>query len=452
MTQCISDSLSSKISHVSDAPYHESFDLYDKHDSEAEVETTVNNIKNPAKCIDRYHNDFITSAQSNKLIKFLDNCDQFSEKNESGHSVALFGYPYHYNGSKHSDEPVDIPQPILQVIDDINAQYPEAIINSCLVNKYAGPDSHLPQHADNEYTIEPGSRIFTVSLGKKVNVKFTEIHCKDSPVVEQTVQPNSLYVMSQISQSYWEHEINKCTAFDDTDVRYSLTFRHVSRKFLHSAIIVGDSNTQSLRFGEGKGTFGHNIPGRRVKAIHIEDINPADCCGYKNIFVHCGINNIKHHSIRSPENVTACFELFKNKIDIIRTLCPNSKIVISPILPTKDREWNVRALYFNKLLFGYENRANGKILTHDFNEFCDISGMLAASMGRFKKPSDTLHLGANGISLLVKLIRDCVHNSGKISSDRLFNDVVRGNSSGVSRDRKSHHGLAKPTQSSFAAT
>ena len=78
--------------------------------------------------------------------------------------------------------------------------------------------------------------------------------------------------MSRTSQSYWEHEIGKCKDFDNTDVRFSLTFRHVSRKFLNSAVVIGDSNTQSLRFGEGKGTFGHNIPGRRVKAIHIEDI------------------------------------------------------------------------------------------------------------------------------------------------------------------------------------
>lgn len=92
----------------------------------------------------------------------------------------MFGYPYHYNGSNHSDEPVDIPDRISQVIDGINEQYPDAIINSCLVNKYTGPESHLPRHADNEYTIEPGSQIFTVSLGKGVKVKFTEIHSKDN--------------------------------------------------------------------------------------------------------------------------------------------------------------------------------------------------------------------------------------------------------------------------------
>ena len=215
-------------------------------------------------------------------------------------------------------------------------------------------------------------------------------------------------------------------------------------------MVIGDSNTQSLRFGEG--TFGHNIPGQCVKAIHIEDINPEERCGYKNIFLHCGINNIKHHSIHGPKNVSACFELLKNKMDIIQTLSPKSKVIVSPILPTKNRDWNVRALSFNKLLFDYENKSNGKIQTHDFNRFCDFTGKLAESMGRYKKPSDPLHLGAGGIRLLVKLIRDCVYSSDKVTSGRLYNDVLRGNSSGVSRVRNSHHGVVEQSQSSFALT
>ena len=196
-----------------------------------------------------------------------------------------------------------------------------------------------------------------------MKVKFTEIHSNNPTIVKQTAHPNSLYVMSRTSQSYWEHEIDKCTDFSDTDVRYSLTFRYISQRFLRSAVELGDSNTQSLRFGEGAGTFGHKIPGRRVEAIHIEDINPEDCCGYKNIFLHCGINNIKHHSIHGPKNVSACFELLKNKMDIIQTLSPKSKVIVSPILPTKNREWNERALLFNKLLFDYEN----KWVLHTYN-------------------------------------------------------------------------------------
>ena len=442
----ISNSLSSN--KVDDNQHHNYEILYgDNNHCDVSSDHVV--VDNPTNCVDNYLCDFITSDEADKLTQFLDNCNQFSEKLETGHSVALFGYPYHYTGSSHSDEPVDIPAPISHVIDCINKSelYSDCIINSCLVNKYIGPEAELPTHSDDEYTIEPGSNIFTVSLGKEVNVKFTEIH--SDGIIEKTVQPNSLYVMSGPSQSYWQHQIEKSKHFSALDVRYSLTFRHVSNKYMRSTVVLGDSNTQSLRFGEGKGTFGHNIPGRRIQSIHIDDINPIDCCGYKNIFLHCGINNIKRHSVRGSKDISVCFELLKNKIDIIRKLGPKSNIVVSPILPTKNHELNERSVFFNTLLFDYEKNSNGKFTTHDFNDFLDNNGKLSDHMGRFKKPSDPLHLGAHGILKLVKLIRTCVYGSQKITSNRLFTDVVKGDVSGCVG---SPHGVAKHSPSSSAST
>ena len=241
----------------------------------------TDHINNPTKCVDKYMCDFISDGESQNLIEFLNNCSEFSENPENGHSVALFGYPYHYTGSMHSDIGTDIPDPIVQLIQKIENEYPgtELNLNSCLINKYCGPESNLPRHSDNESTIEPGSSIFTISLGTKVDVMFTEIYNPDT-VVKQTVAPNSLYAMSHKSQTYWEHEIKKCNSFASSDIRYSLTFRHVSKKYSKSSIIIGDSNTYNLKFGEGVGTFGHNIPGKRVEAYTIGDINPTDCCGY----------------------------------------------------------------------------------------------------------------------------------------------------------------------------
>ena len=446
----ISNKLSSNVCNVVD-DQHQHVNLYD---NDHGTQSNYIDIKNPTKCVDNYVCDFITSDQANKLTEFLDNCNQFSEKNETGHSVALFGYPYHYTGSSHSDEPVDIPAPISRLIDTINENelYSEAVINSCLVNKYSGPDAELRQHSDNEHSIEPGSDIFTVSLGKEVKVKFTETHSGSPNVIEKTAQPNSLYVMSGPSQSYWSHEIEKCQHFSDTDVRYSLTFRHVSKKYLRSTVIIGDSNTQSLRFGEGKGTFGHNIPGRHVRAIHIGDIDPVDCCGYKNVFLHCGINNVKRHNVRGSNDVFSCFELLRSKIDIIQKLCPKSKIVVSPILPTKDLDLNKRAMFFNSLLFEYEKNSSTQFTTHDFNVFLDSSGKLSDYMGRFKKPSDSLHLGANGILTLVKLIRTCVYGSDKVKSNRSYTDVVKSNISDVSGVGVSPHGVVEHSPSSSATS
>ena len=113
--QSISNSLFSKLSNVGNTPEYQ----YDSSDLSDSGISTANEIKNTTKCVDNYVCDFISSDQSNKLVEFLDNCDQFSDKKESGHSVAMFGYPYHYTGSSHSDEPVDIPDPIQQVIEKL---------------------------------------------------------------------------------------------------------------------------------------------------------------------------------------------------------------------------------------------------------------------------------------------------------------------------------------------
>ena len=104
-------------------------------------------------------------------------------------------------GSKHGAKVgTDIPAPISEVLELIKSKYPDKELNSCLVNKYVGPDSSLSRHSDNEPTIDPESDVCTVSLGSKATVKFTEIH--GSARAELTVEPRSLYRMSRRSQGF----------------------------------------------------------------------------------------------------------------------------------------------------------------------------------------------------------------------------------------------------------
>ena len=168
--------------------------------------------------------------------------------------------------------------------------------------------------------------------------------------------------------------------------------------------------------------------------MHISDINPAVCCGYKNIFIHCGINDLKHHQVNSPEKVGRKFEDLRSKIDQILVLCPGSKISVSPILPTKHHGWNRRAVDFNRKLFNYQNESRGKFCVLNFSEFCDEQGLLRNDMGKFHNTHDILHLGSRGITALVKLFRQRVYTSSTTSFS--YSDVVQGHS--VSRNRTIH--------------
>ena len=128
----------------------------------------------------------------------------------------------------------------------------------------------------------------------------------------------------------------------------------------------------------------------------------------------------------------------RNKVDIIRRLCPRSKLVLCPILPTKRMDWTNRARCFNGFVSSYVNQSNGNVLTMNPGEFCDKSGMLADCLGKYWKPDDPLHLGSSGIRLLASKIRHCVYASA--TSGRSYSSVLGGSTSGASRYGHTHHG------------
>ncbi len=217
-------------------------------------------------------------------------------------------------------------------------------------------------------------------------------------------------------------------------------------------MIIGDSNSRFLKFGTGKGTFGQNIPGERIEAMHINEINPLDCCGFQNIFIHCGVNDIKLYKINTRDKLSSKFNDLKCVINKILVMCPTSKVYVSPILPTKSRDINMRASYFNELLLNFrDSRLYNKFDTLNFNEFVNNSGYLREDCGRYWNPEDQLHLGSKGVRLLVNMIRERVYNSTIYQSRayREYSAVLQGN--GVSGAIRGH-GVAVSSHFDIAAT
>ena len=384
-------------------------------------------VANPTRHIEKYTPDFISKQLESELCDFL--AKQNFETINGGWSVISFGEPYKYTGSPktpNTSVPNPIPEPIKSVIEGISSKFNNCDINQCTVNKYIDSSTILPEHSDDERTIKPESNIFTVSLGSQRDITFCDVTTGNERVV--TPESRSIYIMSQPSQFLWTHRMD---AGDPGDikhhVRYSLTFRCVGPHFINSCIILGDSNTKHLAFGTGAASFGKQLPGKRVQALTIEDIDPASCLGYKNIIIHVGINNLKSTKIpvlygdTKNVNVYDKFILFKDKIDSIRSLCPQSNLVVSPILPTKIDWLNQRALEFNQYLFEYLCIVDIKSL--DFNTFLDAHwDKLNNTYGCYNS-KDNIHLGRSGIRTLAKLIKDAVLKRGR--DGRSFASVTR---------------------------
>ena len=382
------------------------------------------------KCdhVSEHSDDIISESTETELLEF---CNKLNFKPENGHSVCSFGEEYTYTNSK-SEPSKDIPAPIHALIDELLKKCPDATTtNQCLINRYEGPESFLPRHCDDEKVIAPNSSIYTFSIGADSVISFTNLHTGEKRTL--SAKGRSLYAFSRKSQAVWSHGIEKSAELQG--VRFSITLRTIGKQFNRSTIILGDSNTKNLKFGKGNGTFGFNMPGERLFTPIIEDIDPWTCVGYSNIILHCGINNIKNHNA----NVKHCANKLINKIEEIKAWCPDSKLTLNPILPTKSGLLNTRARQFNMILFDYIARKQDPLIQKlNFSVFLnEKSGLLKGEYGRFNS-YDQIHLGSWGVRLLVKLIKVRVCGSrvdgrpyasvNSMNGGRVQNEVRRADS------------------------
>ena len=357
--------------------------------------------------------DFITAELETELIDMFQSSYRDDFKSEGGRSVLYFGEKYQYTGSTSSNRDRPVPQAISLLMQRINdelcvGETPK--INSCLINRFEGSSGHLAQHSDNEATIHPESKIITLSLGRDCVLRFSDRGVANT-VHEHQVSARSLYSMTRKSQDLFEHRIDHGCISEG--MRYSLTFRSISRLNRNATCIFGDSNTGGLRFGDDpKRSFGKSLPGKRISAPVLGDINPYDSCGFSNVVIMCGINNIKTDNIRTPGDIRCVYNLLVSKIQQIQLVNPKSHVYVCPVLPTKRAELNRKGVFFNNLIMNELLASNfGVTFVDGFQAFLDEQGLLNREMSRdfnkFKRP-DFLHLNWTGLAKLGCLIRDTV--------------------------------------------
>lgn len=397
---------------------------------------------NPTNHIEDFTENFLNLEEITCLKNELDSDALYTKVN--GRQVASFGSQYKYSGSSGQNTPT-IPPFLQRIIDKIhgNELYADANINQVVVNRYSGK-THLPEHSDNEASIRPESHVFTVSVGEMVPIIFRD---KVSGR-EETISPNdgSLYVMSKSSQHYWTHCMEEIDLGDG--VRISITFRSVGDNYKNSTIILGDSNTKHLKFSSGakgeKGTFGYKIPGKRVETFHIGNIDPSNCIGYKNVVVHCGINDLRDSSPGrletdpEPTDIAAHFQKLAEKVSAIKVLCPYASVHVSPVLPTRNLKLNQRVVAFNQMLFDFvanDKRGEG-VKCLNFNQFLDANtGVLRDDLRVWDTQAgcysrrDILHLGRVGVRLLAGCVREIIFD----------NHITSRSYSNVAQNSRSHH-------------
>ena len=357
----------------------------------------------------KYENNCIEAGTKDIMAK-LDKVEGFDKSDEC--DTLYFGeYRYRDNGAIYEERP--LPPFLSEILEQLRPYLSnaKANINSCLIKRYKGGCNSGKSQRDNALVFDPESESLTLSIGAKLVMKFS--NNSGSRKENVIMEDGSLLVTSRRAQDFWMYNVEKDAGSEASSVSYTLTFRHVAPHFINSTVIIGDSNTRFMSFGEGRGKFGVWLPGKRIEAFCIEDVpNPMVIGPYRNIVLHVGVNNIKRRDRRS--NTSLANEL-DNKCKEILDLYPRSRIYLSLLLPTKLDSLNYRANELNNMLIeiSHSNR-NVFIIEHPRSLLCNSSGYLKPGIGRFDKgknvplDSDSLHLGIRGIRILARTIKEAI--------------------------------------------
>ena len=398
-----------------------------------------------------YLPNFVTESDKSSLSSLLDNvADNFkcikSRNSTSSRDVLYFGdFTYKYGATIH--QPRETPDAIKSVIEAITEKFPDANINSCLATRYSTGSNSRPSHQDNEPFIDPNSDIFTVSLGCKRQMKFATVNTSSS--VSLDLEDCSLLMFSRSSQESWAHEISQD---DSTTCRYSLTFRTLAPFFANSTAIIGDSNTEKLNFGSGPMHFGRWMPGERIPAGRIHKIpNPSEIKPYRNIVIHCGINDLREFN-HKPIPVLA--NALEDKCIAFNVAYPRMKIHLSLLLPTKDSNLNRMANELNSYIIEISQKyRNISVISHTnlMDDYGNLDVSYARRFSRGGKPIvDAVHLGSVGIKLFCKNIKNCIvkRNNPKSDSNHPLGQLTASTSlpKPKSREANVYH---SPTESDY---
>ena len=117
-----------------------------------------------------------------------------------------------------------------------------------------------------------------------------------------------------------------------------------------------------------------------------------------------GINDLKSWNCRGPHDVHMHLDNLITKVNQIRSRCPTSIIIVSPILPTAFPILNERACMLNRLLCSIRRRFD--IIA--FNSFCDQGGQLMDMYRCYSNRRDKIHLGYLGIKHLSSILVNAI--------------------------------------------
>ena len=195
-----------------------------------------------------------------------------------------------------------------------------------------------------------------------------------------------------------------------------VSHKFLKKQFRRSTALIGDSNSKDVEFGEGSGKVGKSYPGTRVKAARVKDIEPKSCVGYSNAFIMCGTNDLRCEHIKKDSDIHTIVDTLKDKLIEIKQLCPDTKLYVIPVMPSRIVKMNHNITLYNELVdrMLFENFPD--VWFQGIYSFLDNQGLLSIKLTR---DNDKIHLNHKGIAKLVTYMKTCVFKRERYEGSHL---------------------------------
>ena len=293
------------------------------------------------------------------------------QKMSGNRQVLYFGdVPYSYGKySKHEATPYPENPLFERIFKEIGARDTDftAANFTCLVTMYKDGKSYILPHSDNEDSIDPDSKIYTLSFGETRTLHFNNEKGRLTPT-SSSLEHGSVNIMTRASQDFWKHEIRPEREIEGP--RISLTFRHLrSPSDAPVQPPAPQSITQTVAETEPvavkrsllltdsilSGTPPHLLAATNHHCIKKLNYRLEYIFNYEDEFVYsdqviisCGVNDL--HKYR--HTAKSLFELSGSRLSQSCKAHPNTQFIFNSLLLTKSMPWlNEEINLFNELMF-----------------------------------------------------------------------------------------------------
>ena len=343
--------------------------------------------------------DFIDPSQESDLLKdIIDECKfkNCGEIEDSGVDLCMYDYE-------------NIPDFLTPVVNKvINLRQKGKNKSPCswkvgICRQKAGTKYYF-SFRDHDATISAQENVSCIVIGTQSTVDLKCIHKVHERKRTYVIKPRTLVSMSPETQNLWDMATSTERILDESEMSYSIIVKSVDNLNRTSTVILSDSLTREVKFGDVKGeSLGPRVRGENITCYTVKDMpSVTTLMGYNNIIIALGINDI----VRNDTNPETLINMVENKCDLLLRLNPTCRIYLSTVLPTSDFIVNETIKLYNNYLLLLSQKHHNLFIIDNYCEFLSPDEKLNKMYKN--RANDMIHINHRGLLKLVINIKDAI--------------------------------------------